>query len=58
MNKLCVGTLVESKTDYQLLRKMQAKSAQRLRAGLESSMEAAPKFLYLSMAYDRGSEMA
>ena len=58
MNKSCVGTLVERKTGYLLLSKMQGKSAQRVREGFESSMEALPKFLRLSMTYDRGSEMA
>ncbi len=58
MNKSCVGTIVERKTGYLLLRKMQSKTAQHVREGFEARMETLPDFLRLSMTYDRGAEMA
>lgn len=58
MNKSCVGTLVERKTGYLLLSKMQSKTAKSVREGFEASMEVLPDFLRLSMTYDRGAEMA
>ena len=58
MNKSCVGTLVERKTGYLLLSKMQSKSAQHVREGFEARMATLPNFLRLSMTYDRGAEMA
>lgn len=58
MNKSCVGTLVERKTGYLLLSKMQSKSAQHVRKGFETCMSTLPEFLRLSMTYDRGAEMA
>lgn len=58
MNKSCVGTLVERKTGYLLLSKMQSKSAQHVREGFEARMATLPEFLRLSMTYDRGAEMA
>jgi len=58
MNQSCVGTLVERKTGFLLLSKMQSKSAQHVREGFEASMAAVPDFLRLSMTYDRGAEMA
>lgn len=58
MNKSCVGTLVERKTGYLLLSKMQSKSAQHVREGFEARMTTLPNFLRLSMTYDRGAEMA
>jgi transposase, IS30 family len=58
MNKSCVGTLVERKTGYLILSKMQSKSAQHVREGFESRMETLPDFLRLSITYDRGAEMS
>jgi len=58
MNKSCVGTLVERKTGYLILSKMQSKSAQHVREGFEDNMNHLPTFLRRSMTYDRGSEMA
>lgn len=58
MNKSCVGTLVERKTGFLLLSKMQSKSAQHVREGFEACMVTVPDFLRLSMTYDRGAEMA
>lgn len=58
MNQSCVGTLVERKTGFVLLAKMEGKSAQQVREGFEDSMAHVPDFLRLSMTYDRGSEMA
>ena len=58
MNKSCVGTLVERKTGYLLLSKMQSKTAQHVREGFEARMATLPDFLRLSMTYDRGAEMA
>lgn len=58
MNKSCVGTLVERKTGFVVLAKMQSKSAAHVREGFESSITNVPDFLRLSMTYDRGAEMA
>jgi len=58
MNKSCVGTLVERKTGYLILSKMQSKSAQHVREGFEANMRHVPDFLRRSMTYDRGAEMA
>jgi len=58
MNQSCVGTLVERKTGFVVLAKMQSKSAQQVREGFEATMGHVPDFLRLSMTYDRGAEMA
>lgn len=58
MNQSCVGTLVERKTGFVVLAKMQSKSAQHVREGFEALMVTLPDFLRLSMTYDRGAEMA
>jgi len=58
MNQSCVGTLVERKTGFLLLSKMESKTAQHVREGFEASMKSVPDFLRLSMTYDRGAEMA
>jgi IS30 family transposase len=58
MNKSCVGTLVERKTGYLILSKMQSKTAQHVREGFEANMLHLPAFLRRSMTYDRGAEMA
>ncbi len=58
MNQSCVGTLVERKTGFVVLAKMQSKSALHVREGFEATMGHVPDFLRLSMTYDRGAEMA
>lgn len=58
MNQSCVGTLVERKTGFVILAKMQSKSALHVREGFESTITNVPDFLRLSMTYDRGAEMA
>ncbi len=58
MNQSCVGTLVERKTGFVVLARMQSKSAQHVRKGFEAQMKHLPDFLRLSMTYDRGAEMA
>lgn len=58
MNQSCVGTLVERKTGFVLLSKMESKSAADVREGFTQNMEHIPEFLRTSMTYDRGSEMA
>lgn len=58
MNKSCVGTLVERKTGFVILSKMENKSAKKVRAGFEKSMTSLQDFLRLSLTYDRGAEMA
>ncbi len=58
MNKSCVGTLVERKTGYVILSKMENKSAQAVRKGFEENMRTIQQFLRLSLTYDRGAEMA
>jgi IS30 family transposase len=58
MNQSCVGTLVERKTGFVVLAKMESKSAHHVREGFEANMINVPDFLRLSMTYDRGAEMA
>lgn len=58
MNQSCVGTLVERKTGFVVLAKMESKSALHVREGFEALMITVPEFLRLSMTYDRGAEMA
>lgn len=58
MNQSCVGTLVDRKTGFLILSKMNSKSAQDVRIGFERQMKRLPSFLRLSMTYDRGAEMA
>jgi len=57
-NQSVVGTLVERKTGYLVLCKMQSKSALDVRTGFEEQMKKLPSFFRLSMTYDRGSEMS
>ncbi len=57
-NQSCVGTLVERKTGFVILAKMEDKTAQKVREGFEICMAHVPHFLRLSMTYDRGAEMA
>lgn len=58
MNKSCVGTLVERKTGYVILCKMQNKTAVAVREGFETNMSTLPQFLRASLTYDRGAEMS
>lgn len=58
MNRSCVGTLVDRKTGYLVLSKMGSKSAEDVRQGFEQQMKLLPRFLRLSMTYDRGAEMS
>lgn len=58
MNKSCVGTLVERKTGFVILSKMENKSAKKVRDGFEKSMASLQDFLRLSLTYDRGAEMS
>jgi len=58
MNQSCVGTLVERKTGFSNLAKMQRKSALHVREGFEATITQVPDFYRLSMTYDRGAEMA
>ena len=58
MNQSCVGTLVERKTGFVILSKMQSKSAQHVREGFEANMRHLPDFLRRSLTYDRGAEMS
>lgn len=58
MNQSCVGTLVERKTGFLILTKMDSKSALDVRKGFTANMKHLPDFLRRSMTYDRGPEMA
>lgn len=58
LNQSCIGTLVERKTGFVVLCKMQSKSAADVREGFERQLKKIDGFLRLSMTYDRGSEMA
>lgn len=58
MNRSCVGTLVERRSGFVILAKMDSKSASDVRAGFEQKMADIDTFMRLSMTYDRGSEMA
>lgn len=58
MNRSCIGTLVDRKTGYLVMSKMDSKSAVDVREGFERQMKLLPDFLRLSMTYDRGAEMA
>ncbi len=58
LNQSCIGTLVERKTGFLVLCKMENKSAAAVREGFERQFKKIDSFLRLSMTYDRGSEMA
>ena len=58
LNKSCIGTVVERKTGFLVLCKMDDKSARSVREGFERQFKKIDRFLRLSMTYDRGSEMA
>ncbi len=57
-NRSAVGTLVERKTRYVVLCRMDGCTAQDALAGFTRQMKKLPAFLRESLTYDRGSEMA
>ena len=57
-NRSSIGTVVERKTGFVFLSKMESKSAEDVRRGFERQFKNIDQFLRLSMTYDRGSEMA
>jgi IS30 family transposase len=56
-NRSCVGTLVERKTRFVVLCRMDGCTAQDALEGFTRQMKKLPAFLRESLAYDRGSEM-
>ncbi|CAB3804316.1 hypothetical protein LMG28614_06008 [Paraburkholderia ultramafica] len=56
-NRSCVGTLVERKTRYVVLCRMDGCTAQEALEGLTRQMNRLPAFLRQSLTYDRGTEM-
>ncbi|MBN8426946.1 MAG: IS30 family transposase [Xanthomonadales bacterium] len=57
-NRSAVGTLVERKTRFVVLCKMDGCTAQAALEGFTRQMKKLPAFLRESLTYDRGSEMA
>ncbi len=57
-NRSSIGTVVERKTGFVFLSKMESKSATDVREGFVRQFKKIDEFLRLSMTYDRGSEMA
>ena len=57
-NRSAVGTLVERKTRFVVLCKMDGCTAQDALTGFTRQMKKLPAFLRESLTYDRGSEMA
>jgi len=57
-NRSAVGVLVERKTRYVVLCKMDGCTADDALAGFTRQMKKLPRFIRQSMTYDRGSEMA
>lgn len=57
-NRSAVGTLVERKTRFVVLCRMDGCTAQDALAGFTRQMRKLPAFLRESLTYDRGSEMA
>lgn len=57
-NRSAVGTLVERKTRFVVLCKMEGGTAQHALEGFTRQMKKLPAFLRESLTYDRGSEMA
>jgi IS30 family transposase len=57
-NRSCVGTLVERKTRFVTLAKMDGNGAAAVLEGFTRQMKHLPAFLRRSLTYDRGSEMA
>ena len=58
LNRSSIVTVVERKTGFVFLSKMQSKSATDVREGFVRQFKKINEFLRLSMTYDRGSEMA
>jgi len=58
LNRSSIGTVVERKTGFVFLSKMESKSAKDVREGFVRQFKKTDEFLRLSMTYDRGSEMA
>lgn len=58
LNRSSIGTVVERKTGFVFLSKMESKSAEDVREGFVRQFKKVDEFLRLSMTYDRGSEMA
>ncbi|WP_406806219.1 IS30 family transposase [Burkholderia semiarida] len=56
-NRSCVGTLVERKTRFVVLCRMDGCTAQDALEGVTRQMKKLPAFLRESLTYDRGSEM-
>jgi IS30 family transposase len=56
-NRSCVGTLVERKTRYVVLCRMDGCTAQDALEGFARQMKKLPAFLRQSLTYDRGTEM-
>lgn len=56
-NRSCVGTLVEWKTRFVVLCKMDGCTAQDALEGFTRQMKKLPHFLLGSLTYDRGTEM-
>lgn len=57
-NRSCVGTLVERKTRFVVLCRMDGCTAQDALEGFARQMKKLPAFLRESLTYDRGSELA
>lgn len=57
-NRSCVGTLVERKTRFVVLCRMDGCTAQDALKGFTRQMKKLPAFLRESLTYDRGSELA
>jgi len=56
-NRSCVGTLVERRTRFVLLCKMDGCTAEDALEGFTRQMKRLPRFLLGSLTYDRGTEM-
>lgn len=56
-NRSCVGTLVERKTRFVVLCKMDGGTAEAALEGFSRQMKKVPGFLRESLTYDRGTEM-
>ncbi len=57
-NRSCVGTLVERKTRFVVLCRMEGCTAKDALEGFTRQMKKLPAFLRESLTYDRGSELA
>jgi len=56
-NRSCVGTLVERKTRFLVLCKMEGCTAEAALAGFTRQMKKLPAFLRQSLTYERGTEL-